>query len=73
MTEAEFDARIAEVMTYLVQARRVLDAEALDDLTGELLVAIGNRVDDAMEDRFRRRTGNIIPFPGAGRRDPARD
>lgn len=73
MTEADFDARIAEVMTYLVQARRVLDAGALDDLTGELLVAIGNRVDDAMADRFRRCTGNVIPFPGADRRDPAGD
>ena len=64
MTEGDLDARIAEVVTLLVEARRTLPPDVLDRVTGGVLVAIGDALDTATEERFRRPSRNVVRFPG---------
>lgn len=64
MTEGDLDARIAEVVTLLVEARRTLRPDVLDRVTGGVLVALGGALDAATEERFRRPSTNVVRFPG---------
>ena len=63
MTEADIDKRVAEVLTGLLQVRRVVDGETYVDLLGAVMVEIEQGFEVAMENAHRRRSsGNVIPF-----------